>query len=99
MRARVSSEVERVAACQILPMAVSCINGGTTMTAGAIHWGRNAIAAVLSEVLVVVVLTFVILTHRYVVAPGRAKSEYEAFVDRASALVAPSAAGVAVFLS
>lgn len=65
----------------------------------AIHWGRIAVAALLSEVAVVAVLSLIIVTHRYLVAPGRTKADYQAFVDRASYLVAPTAAGIAVFFS
>ena len=64
-----------------------------------IHWGRDVIAGVLSEVAVVAVLGLIIAAHRFLIAPGRTSGEYQAFVDRASYYVAPAAAGVAVFFA
>lgn len=64
-----------------------------------VHWGRLVIAAILSEVAVIPVLGIVFMTHRFVIAPGRTKAEYDAFVARASYCVAPTAAGIAVFCS
>jgi hypothetical protein len=64
-----------------------------------IHWGRDLAAGLLSEVAVVAVLGLIFAAHRFLIAPGRTKEEYQAFVDRASYVVAPTAAGIAVFLA
>ena len=64
-----------------------------------IQWGRDLVAGLLSEVAVVAVLGLIIAAHRFLIAPGRTNGEYQAFVDRASYYVAPTTAGVAVFLA
>lgn len=70
---------------------------GTQVTS-CISWGRVVIAAVLSEVMVMAVLTVVILGYRFVIAPGHPASDYTTFNDAASYYVAPLTAGVAALL-
>lgn len=63
-----------------------------------IYWGRIALAAVLSEVMVVAVLIATTTAYRFLVAPGRAAAEYDAFGELAGYYVAPITAGLATFL-
>ena len=63
-----------------------------------IHWGRIVVAAIFSEVLVVVVLLTITTMHRFLIAPGRTAAEYQAFSDLAAYYVAPASAGVAAVL-
>jgi hypothetical protein len=62
-----------------------------------IRWGRVALAAVLSEVVVVAVLLLTTTAYRFLVAPGRTAAEYAAFSDLAGYYAAPAAAGLATF--
>ncbi len=62
-----------------------------------IRWGRVVIAAVLSEVAVVATLIITTAAYRFLVAPGKAAAEYDAFGELAAYYVAPAAAGVATF--
>jgi len=64
-----------------------------------IRWGRVIVAAVLSEVGVIVALSGVLIAYRFVLARGRPAAAYEAFNATASYYFAPFAAGVAVFLA
>jgi len=64
-----------------------------------IRWGRVTLAALLSEVMVVAVLSAIIVGYRYLVAPGRTAADYRAFTARASYYVAPVTAGLATFLA
>jgi len=64
-----------------------------------IHWGRIAIAAVLSEVLVIVILVVITTTYRFLIAPGRTAAEYSAFSELAGYYVAPTAAGLATLFA
>ena len=48
-----------------------------------IRWGRVLVAAVLSEVAVVAILIVTITAYRFLVAPGRAAAEYDAFGELA----------------
>lgn len=64
-----------------------------------IRWGRVTLAALLSEVMVVAVLSAIIVSYRYLIAPGRTVADYRAFTDRASYYVAPVTAGLATFLA
>src|SRR3954464_10065364 len=64
-----------------------------------IRWGRVALAALLSEVMVVAVLSAIIVGYRYLIAPGRTAADYQAFTERASYYVAPATAGLATFLA
>jgi hypothetical protein len=64
-----------------------------------IRWGRVTLAALLSEVMVVVVLSAIIVGYRYLIAPGRTVADYQAFTQRASYSVAPVTAGLATFLA
>jgi hypothetical protein len=63
-----------------------------------IRWGRVLVAAVLSEVAVVAILIVTITAYRFLVAPGRAAAEYDAFGELAGYYVAPVAAGMATFV-
>jgi hypothetical protein len=71
----------------------------TQRTASRIRWGRVVAAAVLSELGVFLALGVVILTHRFLIAPGRTAAEYDAFAELSGYYVAPTAAGVATFLA
>jgi hypothetical protein len=62
------------------------------------HGGRVLLAAVLSEVAVVAVLTVTTTAYRFWVARGRTATEYQAVGELAGYYVAPAAAGVATFL-
>jgi hypothetical protein len=62
-----------------------------------IRWGRIAVAAVLSEALVVAVVIVTTTAYRFLIAPGRTAAEYESFGDLAGYYVAPAAAGLATF--
>ena len=55
------------------------------------------VAAVLSEVAVVAILIVTTTAYRFLVAPGRAAAEYDAFGELAGYYVAPAAAGLATF--
>jgi hypothetical protein len=55
-------------------------------------------AAVLSEVAVIAILNLTTTAYRFVVAPGRAAAEYDAFSELAAYYVAPAAAGLATFV-
>jgi hypothetical protein len=67
-------------------------------TKSRILWVRIAVAAFLSEALVVGVLIITTTVYQWLVAPGRTAAEYQAFADLAGYYVAPAAAGVATFL-
>jgi hypothetical protein len=62
-----------------------------------IRWGRVVVAALLSEVAVVAVLTIMITTYRFFISPGRTTAEYQAFGELAGYYVAPIGAGLATF--
>src|SRR5437588_5779099 len=62
-----------------------------------IRWGRVVVAAVLSEVAVVAILIVTTTAYRFLIAPGRAAVEYDAFGELAGYYVAPAAAGLATF--
>jgi hypothetical protein len=64
-----------------------------------IHWGRAIAAALLSELTVIAILLAVILTYRFLIAPGRSSAEYRQFGELAGYYVAPAASGFAIFLS
>jgi hypothetical protein len=56
------------------------------------------LAAIVSEVAVIGVLILTMTVYRFLVAPGRTAAEYAAFNDLAGYYIAPTAAGLAVFL-
>jgi hypothetical protein len=60
-----------------------------------IRWGRVILAAVLSEVAVMVILIVIMAAYRFLIAPGRTVAEYDAFGELAGYYVAPAAAGLA----
>jgi hypothetical protein len=64
-----------------------------------IHWRAVLIAAVLSEVAVIALLSLIIVFYRVVVAPGAPAATYAAFGERAGYYIAPLAAGVATCLA
>ena len=63
-----------------------------------VPWKRVILAAFLSEVSVLVVLSVVLLTHRFVIEPGLTADQYQQFGQRASYDVAPPAAALATFV-
>jgi len=65
----------------------------TTTAIAAIRWPLGA--GVLSGVVVVVLLSLIIVSYRFLIAPGQAAAVYEAFGHRAGHYVAPWAAGAA----
>jgi Mn2+/Fe2+ NRAMP family transporter len=62
-----------------------------------IRWGRVAVAAILSEVLVVAVVIVTTSAYRFLIAPGRTVADYAAFGELAAYYVAPAAAGLGTF--
>lgn len=62
-----------------------------------VRWGRVLIAALMSEVAVLALLGLIIAAYRFLVAPGRGGTDYQAFGSLAGYYVAPPAAGIAVF--
>ena len=64
-----------------------------------IRWGRIALAAVLSEIGVIAVLSAVIAIHRFLIAPGLTDAQYQDFARNAGYYAAPPAAGIAMFLA
>lgn len=76
-------------------------NAVMTSLIGSLHirWGRVVLGAVLSEVMVVAVLSAIIVGYRYLIAPGRTAAEYDVFTARASYYVAPATAGLATLLA
>jgi len=63
-----------------------------------IHWKRVALAGFLSELGVVVALSMIILTYRFLIARGRTAAEYQEFGQRAGYYVAAPVAAIATFL-
>ena len=60
-------------------------------TLSTIHWGRIVIAAVLSEVGVVVALLAAIAVYRTWISPGLSGDEYQTLGERVGYYVAPTA--------
>ena len=54
-------------------------------------------AALASEVAVIVVLILITTTYRFLLAPGKSAADYQAFSDLAGYYFAPPAAGLAAF--
>ncbi len=64
------------------------------MQISTIRWPLVLGAGVLSEGVVVAVLSIIILSYRFVIAPGQPSEVYEAFGHRTGHYVAPYAAGL-----
>src|SRR5262249_52432246 len=64
-----------------------------------LRWGRIVLGAIISEFMVIAVLSAVIFGYRFFIAPGATQADFEAFADRASYLIAPAWGGVATFLT
>jgi len=62
-----------------------------------IHWKRVTLAGFLSELSVVLVLSAVILTYRFLIATGRTGAEYAEFAQNAGYYLATPVAAVATF--
>jgi len=62
-----------------------------------IHWKRMSLAGFLSELSVVVVLSAVTLTYRFLIATGRTDAEYSEFAQNAGYYLATPVAAVATF--
>ena len=62
-----------------------------------IQWTRVALAGFLSEVAVVVILSSVILTDRFLITPGRTEPELKDFAQNAGYYLAAPAAALATF--
>src|SRR5262245_2344596 len=66
--------------------------------ATAIRWKRVIFAAFLSELAVIAVLSAVLATYAFVIAPGRSSAEYNEFGQNAGYYLAAPAAALATFL-
>src|SRR5262245_55698138 len=64
----------------------------------AIHWKRIVLAAFLSEVAVIAVLSVIIITHRFVIAPALTPAQYDEFAQNAGYYVAAPTAAIATFV-
>lgn len=62
-----------------------------------VRWGRVLVAALMSEVAVLVVLGLIIAAYRFLISPGRSDADYQAFGNLTGYYLAPPAAGMAVF--
>lgn len=70
----------------------------TLQATRSIRWPLAIGAGVLSELAVIVLLSVIILTYRFLVAPGQESAVYERFGHRTGHFVAPLAAGLATMV-
>ena len=63
-----------------------------------IHWRRVLLAAVLSEVGVILTLLAITVTYSFAIAPGQTQADYEEFAQTAGYYVAPAAGALTTFL-
>jgi hypothetical protein len=63
-----------------------------------IRWGRVIIAAFLSELAVIAVISAIMVVYMFAVAPGRSSAEYGEFGQNAGYYVSAPAAAIATFL-
>ncbi len=67
-------------------------------TQSGIRWKRIVLAAFLSELVVIAGLLAIIMTHRFLIAPGLTPDQYNEFGQLAGYYAAAPLAGVATFL-
>ena len=63
-----------------------------------IRWGRVVLAAVLSELAVIALLSAIIAIHGSIIAPGQTAAQYQDFGQLAGYYLAAPAAAIATFL-